>query len=192
MEADREQARKPGIVSERVLAQGRHVAFTELEVSSRNGGTHTNQIVRHPGSVTILPVLESGGQEPCIVFVENYRAALDARLLELPAGKLEPGEDPAEAAGRELIEETGYRSGRIQPLVQFYTTPGLTDERMHVFIARDLVYVGQQLEDDEDLIVQKIPLQSALQLAADGRIEDAKSALAMLTAYRRGQLGAMS
>ncbi len=192
MEDGQEQAGKPEILSERLLAEGRHFAFMELEVTSRKGGSHTNQIVRHPGAVTILPVLDSTADEPFILFVENYRSAVDGRLLELPAGKLEQGEDPAEAGGRELIEETGYKAGRIEPLCEFYTTPGLTDERMHVFIARDLEHVGQALEDDEDLIVRKVPLQYALQLATQSRIEDAKSALAILTAHSRGLLGAPS
>ncbi len=191
MTVDPDTAGRPSVLSERVLAQGRHFAFSELTIASRSGGRHTNQIVRHPGAVTILPILDGGNARARIVFVENYRAAVDRRLLELPAGKLEAGEDPAEAAGRELIEESGFRAGRIEPLSEFFTTPGLTDERMFAFVARDLVHVGQSLEEDEDLIVRQVPLGDALRMASDGTIEDAKTSLVLLIARARGVLGAV-
>lgn len=191
MDTGSDRAGKPGVVAERVLAQGRYFAFVELEIASRSGAAHTNQVVRHPGAVTILPLREQPGEQPAIVFVEVYRAAVDRRLLELPAGKLERGEDPASCAGRELIEETGYQAGRIDPIFDFFTTPGLTNERMHAFLARDLRHVGQALEDDEDILVREVPVAEAVRMAVEGRIEDAKSALTILLAHGRGLLGAM-
>ena len=82
------------------------------------------------------------------VMIQNYRIAPDELLWEFPAGKLEPGEDPSHAAGRELEEETGYRAGTVRKLGEFYTSPGFTDELMRVFVAEDLSFVGQRLEHD--------------------------------------------
>ncbi len=173
------------VVSERVLARGRAFSFVELEVASPHG-RYTNQIVRHPGAVTILAV--TGDPDPRVVFVENYRASVDWRVLELPAGKLDKGEDPRRCAHRELIEETGYEAGRIEPLGEVLTSPGLTDERMDLFLARDLQQVGARPEDDEDLIVRTIPVDSCLDMARRGQIEDAKSALTILLAHAQGKL----
>ncbi len=173
------------IVSERVLARGHAFSFVELQVRSPDGA-YTNQIVRHPGAVTILAL--TSDPEPRVVFVENYRASVDRRVLELPAGKLDEGEDPSRCAHRELIEETGYEAGRIERLGEVLTSPGLTDERMYLFLAQDLRQVGARPEDDEDLIVRSIPVDSCLDMARRGEIEDAKSALTILLAHAQGKL----
>lgn len=173
------------VQSERMLARGRAFSFVELEVASPHG-RYTNQIVRHPGAVTILAV--TGDPEPRVVFVENYRASVDRRVLELPAGKLDEGEDPRRCAHRELIEETGYEAGQIEPLGEVLTSPGLTDERMYLFLARDLRQVGASPEDDEDLIVRTIPVDACLDMARRGQIEDAKSVLTILLAHAQGKL----
>jgi ADP-ribose pyrophosphatase len=103
----------------------------------------------HPGAVVVLPLLDAD----TIVMIRNFRPSVGATLLELPAGTLE-ADEPAEAcAGRELIEETGYRAGRIEPLVDFYTSPGVLSERMFAFVARELSHVGQQLDEGEEIEV---------------------------------------
>ncbi len=173
------------IVRQRELARGRAFAFVELEITGPHGA-YTNQIVRHPGAVTILAL--TPGRRPELVFIENYRASVDRRVLELPAGKLDEGEEPAACARRELIEETGYEAGRVEKLAEVLTSPGLTDERMHLFIARELRQVGACPEHDEDLIVRTIPVDVGLDMARSGRIEDAKSALTILLAHARGYL----
>jgi ADP-ribose pyrophosphatase len=143
------------------------------------------EIVRHGGSAVILPILETGGRRQ-IVFVENHRFSIGRTLLEIPAGTLEAGEDVSVCAGRELIEETGYRAAQIERLAEFYPTPGMTDERMHLFIATGLTHVGQDLEDDESITVRLLDAAEAMRLATSGSLEDGKSILAITLAHARG------
>lgn len=103
--------------------------------------------------------------------------------------RFDPREDPTLCAGRELVEETGYQASELISLGWFYTTPGLTDERMHVFVARGLVHVGQRLEEDEHIQVERVAVSEALRMIDDGRIRDGKSITAILLAARRGLLG---
>ena len=109
-------------------------------------------------------------------------------LVELPAGTLEPNEDPSVSAVRELEEEIGYTSDDLRPLGPFYTTPGLTDEIMHTYAALNLRFVGQRLEADEKITVQIITPDEAFAMIDDGRMMDAKSMLALLLARRKGLL----
>lgn len=128
-------------------------------------------VVRHPGAVTVIAVRDDGA----LVLVRNLRVAVGARLLEFCAGKLEPGEDPARAAARELEEETGHSAARIEPLGTFFTSPGFADERMHVYLASGLVQVPQRLEAGEDLEVV-VRSRDALERAiAAGEIVDGKT-----------------
>lgn len=174
----------PRVVARRTLHRGRKFDFESLTVRRPSGGELQREIVRHPGAVVVVPVLGDGR----IVLIRNYRISVEQRLWECCAGTLEPPEDPAVCAGRELIEETGYRAGRIEPLGWFYTTPGLTDERMHAFIAQDLVQVGQSLEDDESIEVAPVPAAEALAMIDRGDLRDGKSIAAILLAERRGLL----
>lgn len=139
-------------------------------------------IVRHPGAVTIVAVESSGASER-LAMVRNFRVAVNDWLLELPAGKLERGEEPRAAAGRELEEETGYSSGRITPLGTFYTSPGFADELMHVFLAEELSFVGQRLEVGETIEAEMIAIDDVWAMIVDGRIRDGKT-IAALTLWR--------
>lgn len=136
------------------------------------------QVIVHPGAVVVLPVLEDGR----IVMINNHRFAVGRTLLELPAGTLEADEDPAACAGRELEEETGYRCRRIEPLCDFYTSPGILSERMYAFVASDLEHVGQRLEAGEEIEVAIEPADKIRQLLIGGKLKDGKT-IAVLGTY---------
>jgi ADP-ribose pyrophosphatase len=140
------------------------------------------EVVRHPGAVCIVPVLDDGR----IVMIRNFRNAPEELVWEVCAGTLEKDEEPAACAGRELIEETGYKAATITGLGWFYTTPGLTDERMHAFIATGLTHVGQALEEDESIRVEPLPAARVLGMIDSGELRDGKSIAAILMAVRRG------
>jgi ADP-ribose pyrophosphatase len=114
--------------------------------------------------------------------VRQYRHATGKWLLEVPAGTLANGESPESCALRELIEEAGHRAGELQPLGWIWTTPGFTDERIWLYLARNLEPAAQQLDDDEVISVERLPLAEAVRRARDGGIEDAKSVCALLRA----------
>lgn len=146
-------------------------------------GQYTREVVRHPGAVLVLPVLGDGR----IVLIRNFRVAVDQRLWELPAGKLEPDESPETAAGRELVEETGYKAGRLDKLASFYTSPGFADELMHAYVAEDLTVVQRDLQPGEDIEVQEVQADEALAMVMDGRIVDGKTVASLLLwARKRG------
>jgi len=147
-----------------------------LSWTDENGRSMRREVVRHPGAVVIVPVLDADN----VVMIRNYRIAVDDRLWEFPAGKLEKGEAPDRAAVRELEEEAGYTADSIRKLGAFYTSPGLADELMHAYLAQDLRPVGQRLEAGEDIEVSIVPLREALHMARSGALRDGKSIAALL------------
>jgi len=159
------------IIDARTTHVGPLVRIEALTVQDAEGRTHARVVVRHPGAVLIVAPLDSHR----ILFVRNFRVALDNWMLELPAGKLEPGERPIDAAARELEEETGYRPARVEPIGRFYTSPGFCDEIMHVFAADQLTHVGQHLDDGEHLTADALVIGDALAMIRDGRINDGKT-----------------
>jgi ADP-ribose pyrophosphatase len=179
--------RQMNVESESLIHEGHNYNFVELTVQYRDGVTRTKPMVRHNGAATILPLLETD-QGPRIVMVRNERVTIEQFLLELPAGGVDEGEVPSVAAGRELVEETGYRAGSLEPLCRFLTTPGLTDELMHVFVARDLTHVGQQLEPYESLSVELLDPSSVIQMIDSNDIIDAKTMLTIRMAQIKGIL----
>ena len=147
-------------------------------------GRLTREMVAHPGAVAIVPLLAPDR----VVLIRNYRFTVGRELLELPAGTLEPPEPPIACAARELEEETGYVAGRLEPLCEFYTSPGFTNERMYVFVATDLKAGTQKLEASEQIRIEIMPLSEALAATADGRIVDAKTIAALhISHYRKGR-----
>lgn len=161
-----------------VLLETRKFTVRRLEYNVPGQGLVRRELVVHPGAVTILPLLDPQS----VIMIRNYRFAVGAELLELPAGTLEPPEPPVECAARELEEETGYKAAHFERLCEFYTTPGFTDERMHVFVATGLTPTKQRLEATEQIRVEIVPLRDALEATTDGRIVDAKT-IASLQIY---------
>ncbi len=148
----------------------------ERRICAVGDGRHLFEIVEHPGAAVILPVLDDGR----IVLIHNYRVAVGAELLELPAGTLDDGERPEACAGRELSEETGYRAGRLTPLVSFYSSPGVFTERMHSFLATELTAGSAAHESGEQIRVSPMTLGDALDAVRTGRIVDAKTIVTLL------------
>ncbi len=136
-----------------------------------DGGVCEREVVVHPGAAVVLPILEDGS----IVMIRNTRFSVGRTLLELPAGTLEPGEPPISCAARELEEETGYRAEQIEPLCEFYTSPGICNERMYAFTARGLTRVGQRLEKTEKIHVHIVPEDNIRQMLVERSIEDGKT-----------------
>lgn len=154
-----------------VLYRGKRCLLVRRADYSRAGHDKTREVFLHPGSVVLLPFLDDGR----VVLIRNERVSVRRPLIELAAGTMTVGEPPIECARRELIEETGYETQRIEPLSAFFVGPGMTNERMHAFVARGLRHVGQRLEDDERIEVLVHTLDECLAMVRDGRIEDAKS-----------------
>jgi len=172
-------------VTRRLLHEGRAFALYAEEARLPDGRRVELDIVRHPGAAAVVPFAAADE----VLLIHQFRHAAAGTIWEVPAGKLD-GEDPAVCAARELEEEAGRRAGRLEPLGAIWTTPGFTDERIHLFAAFDLEPVPQRLEADEHLEVVPTPFARALEMVWSGELSDAKSALALLHAARRlGKLG---
>jgi ADP-ribose pyrophosphatase len=151
--------------------RGRLFNVEVLSFADGRGHEYQREVVRHPGAVLVVPVLD----ESRLILIRNRRVAVDEELWEFPAGKLEPGEDPRHAAARELEEETGYQARRISRLGEFFTSPGFTDELMRVYVAEQLHHVGQRLEMGEHIHVETVSTADVMAMACDGRLRDGKS-----------------
>lgn len=142
---------------------------------------YQRDIVVHPGSVVIVPVFE----DSTVALARQYRHAAGKTMLELAAGTLEPSEDAITGAARELEEEIGVTAGKIEKLCEFYVSPGFLTEKMHVFLATDLTEVGQKLEDDEILTVERHSFEALYKMIGNGEIEDAKTIVGIILAGSR-------
>jgi ADP-ribose pyrophosphatase len=149
------------------------------------------EIIRHPGAAAVVPVLTADGSEdPQLLLIRQYRYAAGGHIWEVPAGRLEKGENPEACARRELLEETGATAGRWDRLTTIYTTPGFTDERIHIFAARDLVVRPQETkrEPDEFMEVKAVSVRAAVEMIRACEIVDGKTIVAVLF-YAGFQLG---
>ncbi|HKK07648.1 MAG TPA: NUDIX hydrolase [Gemmatimonadota bacterium] len=167
----------------RRVFRGRLLELRVDRVQLPNGDQAERELVHHPGAAAILP-LQGAGTDPTVVLLRQYRYAVDGVLWEVPAGTLEPGEDPEACARRELREETGYLAGRLRSLGSIWTSPGFCDERVGLFLATDLEADEPDPEPEEELEVEAMPLSSALEAVEDGRIADAKTTTSLLLAWR--------
>ena len=170
---DRSHANQPARTPRGGSLIHRGAVFSVERVSyvGRAGRELERDVVRHPGAVTVIPVLDDGR----LVMIRNWRVTVERWLDEFCAGKLEPGEDPSHAAARELEEECGFRAGAIVPVGQFLTSPGFADERMHVFEARGLRPVPRRLEVGEQIEVVVRTVGELEAMIADGRVQDGKT-----------------
>ena len=169
------------VVERREVFKGRVVDLAVERVRLPNGNVCELELIRHPGAAAVVPVDEAGR----VLLVRQYRHATGGWLLEVPAGKLDPGEPPETCALREVEEETGHRPRDLAPLGWIYTTPGFTDEKIWLYLATGLTQTRQDLERDEVLTVERLPLAEAANRAESGDITDAKSVCALLRAARR-------
>jgi ADP-ribose pyrophosphatase len=148
-----------------------------------NGSTGELELFRHPGASAVVPFLsDPQGDDPQILLIKQYRYAADGYLYEIPAGRLDAGEDPETCAHRELREETGCTAKTMRHLYTMYTTPGFTDEKIHIFLAADLSQGESAREADEFLTVEPVKLSHALEMVKSGELKDGKTAIGILYA----------
>ncbi|HEY8493889.1 MAG TPA: NUDIX hydrolase [Myxococcota bacterium] len=167
-------------MSRRLAYQGRSIAVWQEEAELPNGSVAMLDIVRHPGASAVVPFEDDGR----VLMLRQYRYAAGGTIWEVPAGKLD-GDTPERCAAKELEEEAGRRAGRLEHLGWIWTTPGFTDEKIHLFAAFDLTEVPHAREEHEVIEVVPMPLEEALALIWRGELTDAKSALALIHAARR-------
>ncbi|MGH7654963.1 MAG: NUDIX hydrolase [Gemmatimonadaceae bacterium] len=169
---------------------GKVISLDVDRVRFPDGTTGELEIIRHPGASAIVPFLcDPAGPDPQLLLLKQYRYATGGTLYEIPAGRLDPGESPEQCARRELLEETGCTAESIVPLTSMFTTPGFTDERIHLFLATGLIRGEARREADEFIEVETVTLSNALQMVERGEIQDAKTALGILfvAGFRAGR-----
>jgi ADP-ribose pyrophosphatase len=169
-------------LSSKTVFKGRIFCVTRDEVAEPGGVRATREVIRHNGSVVILAV-DTGASpaDPGILLIRQWRHAANQFLLELPAGRIEPGEKLIPSGRRELLEETGYRARKWSRLTKYFASPGFLSEIMHILLAEGLS-LGQAVpEDDEKIEVHMTPLSEVLRLIHDGKIHDGKTLIGVLT-----------
>lgn len=185
-EPPRPERPAPPRLGTRRAYSGKVISVDVDTVGFPDGSVGEIEMVRHPGASGIVPFLDGiKDADPRILLIRQYRYATDGFLLEIPAGRLEPGEDPRDCALRELKEETGWCAGGCHHVFTLYTTPGFTDELIHIFAATELEPGEPELESDEFLRVETVRLSEAIRMIDAGEIQDAKTALAILVVARR-------
>jgi ADP-ribose pyrophosphatase len=164
------------ILSSEMIYQGRVFGLRRDEVVEPSGVRTTREVITHPGSVVVLPVLPDGR----IVMVRQYRHATRQYLWELVAGRKEPEETPKQGAARELLEETGYRAKRYKVVLDVFPTPGFLEERMYILLAEGLTAGEAQPEEDEKIEVRAYRVKELKQMIKSGRLKDSKSIAGIL------------
>lgn len=165
------------VSGERVL-DGLIIKVDRDTVTLPDGNTSLREIVRHPGAAAVVPVLDSGK----VVMVRQYRYSIGAATLEIPAGKLDPGETILTCARRELKEETGYSARRMDKLLPFVSSPGFTDEVIHIYLARGLAPGQAGGDDDEFIETEAVEIGALIDMILTGRICDGKTVAGILAA----------
>ncbi|HXG71148.1 MAG TPA: NUDIX hydrolase [Gemmatimonadaceae bacterium] len=179
-----------GRVKTRRAYTGRIISLDVDTVRFPDGSVGELEMIRHPGASAVVPFLsDPAGDDPQILLIRQYRYAAEDYLYEIPAGRLDDGEDPIQCAARELKEETGCSAAHFEHMFTMYTTPGFTDEKIHLFLAAGLKRGEAARESDEFLTLTPVPLSKALEMVEAGEIQDAKTALGLLYAagFRAGR-----
>jgi ADP-ribose pyrophosphatase len=164
----------------KTMFQGKIINLRVDTVRLPGGRVVTREVAEHSDSVCIVPIDDQGE----VLLVRQYRTPVKGALLELPAGGVEAGEVSEETVQRELQEETGYRAGTLRHLSSFWMTPGWCDEYMHTYLATDLTESRLAGDDDENIVVERVSLDRALELIGSGEIRDVKSIAGLLLAHR--------
>lgn len=184
------EAEKAGRIESRRAYTGKVISLDVDKVRFPDGSVGELEMIRHPGASAVVPFLsDPRGEDPQVLMIRQYRYAADGYLFEIPAGRLNAGEDPRDCALRELKEETGCSAEQMEHLFTMYTTPGFTDEKIHLFMATGLVAGKTKHEADEFLDLEPMSLSRALELVEAGEIKDAKTVVGLLFAagFRAGR-----
>lgn len=164
------------ILSSSLAFQGGFLKIDAVDIELPNGHRTTHEVIRHPGAVCIIALNDEGQ----ILVVRQFRTALERMTVEVPAGKLDPGEDPLEAVQRELSEETGYEAGTVRYLASIAVASGYSDEIIHLYTATDLTAGAAHPDEDEFVAAEWVEMESLIDSVLDGRIEDSKTMIAAL------------
>ena len=169
------------LISTERLYHGRIVSLDRDTVRFPDGSTGQLEMLRHPGASAVVPFLDDPGDtDPRVLLIRQFRHAAEAFIWEVPAGRLDPGETPEACARRELEEETGMRARTLERLTMIYTTPGFTDERIHLFLAHGLEAGTQRREADEFLELHPLRWSEVMALVRSGEIQDGKTLTSLL------------
>jgi ADP-ribose pyrophosphatase len=168
------------LVKSDLVYRGRVVDLQVDHIRLPSGRVAVREVVKHPGGVVVVPVMDDGR----LLLIRQFRYPLRAFILEFPAGKLDSGQTPIETARRELEEETGYAAGHMQPEFSFCTSPGFCNEVIHLFIATNLTRTEQRLEEGEHITVECFTVDECLRMIGEGTVADAKTILGLFW-YRR-------
>ena len=161
--------------------QGRVISLDVDTVGFPDGSQGPLEMIRHPGAAAVVPFVDPpGSPDPRVLLIHQFRHAADGYIWEIPAGRLDPGETPDDCARRELVEETGMRAERLERITTIYTTPGFTDEQIHLYVADGLVEGAHHREADEFLELRPTRWSEILRLMERGEIADGKTLVALL------------
>jgi ADP-ribose pyrophosphatase len=178
-----------GRIASRRAYSGRIISLDVDRVRFPDGSEGELEMVRHPGASAVVPFLsDPTGDDPQVLLIKQYRYAAEQYMYEIPAGRLDPGETPEHCARRELREETGCEAATVDSLTTIYTTPGFTDERIHIFMATGLTAGAANREHDEFIEIEQMTVSNALRMIQEGRISDGKTVVGLLYAagFRMG------
>jgi ADP-ribose pyrophosphatase len=166
-------------IKQELMYQGKVVAFYKDIMELPNGNIVEWDLIKHPGAAAVIPVMEDGR----IILVEQYRNALGHKTMEIPAGGIEKGETALECVTREIEEETGYQAAKITPLIEVVTAIGFCDEKIPIFVAKELTKTCQHLDEDEEIEIKVMTIEEAVKLILNGTIIDSKTVSGIL-AYK--------